>query len=450
LSEGKDLPSTTAYFSGPGDRRAQILRFARGSQIESRSYNNEIMKLRTVFRWFGCLAFCGVIAVALASGKAADLLKSINDYRASLFSQAQEKAKADSSKVDIAAIQKQVQAKAVEAINGVDPAKVDPAETLEWAQIFNLAGRPKDSQTMLTTFIGTKPEDAKLYQAQSMLLSMSSVNRDLKTVAATLQAMKPFDTASSLSFASYATSYAPRIAGEIGADAAISLIDKALAGVKQAELSDVEKTRFAGLQNSGLQRKIEIYKDAGQKDKALALLDDAIKTAPEKTKASFVTLRNQLVLVGAAAPALKTERGYGEFKGLEALKGKVVVLDFFAHWCGPCKAAFPSMRQMYAELQPKGLEVVGVTTYYGYIGDRTVTLTPDQEYTKMADFVKDQNMTWPIVFGGRDNFQAYGVTAIPHVVVIGRDGVVHHLDIGYSPQLFEKFRKDVEALLAEK
>jgi hypothetical protein len=108
------------------------------------------------------------------------------------------------------------------------------------------------------------------------------------------------------------------------------------------------------------------------------------------------------------------------------------------------------MGKMYAELQPQGLEMMGVTTYYGYLGDLSIRLTPDEEFAKMKAFMQERKMTWPVVFGTRENFTAYGVTAIPHVVVIGRDGVVRRLEIGYSPETFAKFRKAVEDLLAQK
>src|SRR3954468_14699911 len=99
------------------------------------------MKFRSSLRWLAALLVGALVAVALASDKAADLLKSVVDFRTSLISQAQEKAKADGSKIDFAALQKQVKAKAEETIKGVDPAKVDPAEAMDWAQLFSMAGR---------------------------------------------------------------------------------------------------------------------------------------------------------------------------------------------------------------------------------------------------------------------------------------------------------------------
>lgn len=107
------------------------------------------------------------------------------------------------------------------------------------------------------------------------------------------------------------------------------------------------------------------------------------------------------------------------------------------------------MKRLYGDLKDKGLEVVGVTTYYGYIG-RERDLTPDVEYAKMGDFVKQHELPWPTIFGARDNFTSYGVGGIPHITVLDRKGNVHSYKIGYSAASFAEFRKEIEKLLEEK
>ncbi|HVT12019.1 MAG TPA: TlpA disulfide reductase family protein [Fimbriimonadaceae bacterium] len=400
-------------------------------------------------RWLplvGAAIAAAAMGSTLSSGPA-DMLKELDTYRQSLISQAQEKSKNGGRDIDLTAIEGQVRAKAEEDVKGLDVAKVPPAEALDWAQICNLARHPRDAEKILLGYISSKPEPAKLFQAETMLLAASWVVRDDKTASAALHDMKPYDEASAISRASYVATYAPHLTNVMGDDEAVALIDKAIADVDTASLSDEAKINFSTVRYAGALGKIDIYSQAGQKDKALATIDEALKTATPSHRLHLQTTRNQLSLVGGPPPALKLDRGYGVFSGFAALKGKVVVLDFFAHWCEPCKLEFPEMKKMADDLKDKGLEVVGVTTYYEFYKDRSKRLTADEEFAKMADFIKEQNITWPVAFGGQENFSAYGATAIPFVVAVGRDGVVRQVDIGYSKDSFAKFRKEVEALL---
>ena len=109
--------------------------------------------------------------------------------------------------------------------------------------------------------------------------------------------------------------------------------------------------------------------------------------------------------------------------------------------------ALPSVRAMYDELKGKGLEVVGVTRYYGYYGTEK-GLTPEQEYERMKQFIVDQKINWPIAFTDAAAFKDYAVSGIPHVVVIDRAGKVHKIKVGYNKAGEEAFHKEIEKLLA--
>jgi len=398
---------------------------------------------------FGCIAFLVALAYCVTGASGADVLKSIDEYREGLVSQAIEKSKGDGSQIDTQAIQKQVREKAEEAVKSVDPAKIDAKEGLDWAQVFDLAGRPREVASLLIAFIGSKPEAPKLFEAQEMLVGASWRIKDDKAIVATLQAIKGYDASSSVKCAELVITYAPHESELLGLDRTAALIDEAL-DLDTTGLDSGQKDRFATLQAYGVESKIEMYSDAGKTDKALAAIDDAMKTAPGPLKDRLTVERNRLTLGGLAAPALKVEKSYGEFKSVADLKGKVVVLDFFAHWCGPCKSEFADLRKLFDDLHGKGVEVVGVTRFYGFLGDQEKSLTADEEYAKMAGFVKDQQLDWPVVFGPEDNFGLYGVTAIPQVVLIGRDGIVRSVQVGFAESRFPEMRKKVEDLLAQK
>lgn len=124
---------------------------------------------------------------------------------------------------------------------------------------------------------------------------------------------------------------------------------------------------------------------------------------------------------GEAAPAfsLPAAGPTGGAISLEALRGKVVLLDFWASWCGPCKLSFPWMSQMQARHGARGLQVVAVNL--------------DREARAAEAFLRavQPQMSAPLVIaydGAGDTPKRYGVQAMPTSVLIGADGVValHH------------------------
>ncbi len=96
------------------------------------------------------------------------------------------------------------------------------------------------------------------------------------------------------------------------------------------------------------------------------------------------------------------------------LKGKVVVIDFWAVWCGPCVAEIPHMKELYAKYKDRGVEFVGISL--------------DRDKAKLAAFVKQRQMGWVHTFSGKGwddpTVRAYGVRGIPSIWVVGKDGKV--------------------------
>lgn len=111
----------------------------------------------------------------------------------------------------------------------------------------------------------------------------------------------------------------------------------------------------------------------------------------------------------------------GEPFDQRSLAGKVVLVDFWATWCGPCVAEIGNLREQYATWHDRGFEVVGVSL--------------DEDRDSLQQFVRAKQIPWPILFeepqgrGWRHPLATYyGITGIPTVVLIGRDGNVITLD----------------------
>jgi thiol-disulfide isomerase/thioredoxin len=115
------------------------------------------------------------------------------------------------------------------------------------------------------------------------------------------------------------------------------------------------------------------------------------------------------------------------------LKGKVVVVDFWATWCMPCVMAMPDMKAAYKKYKDQGVQFVGIS------------LDEKDDKAKVAEFVKQQEIAWPIAFSGQGwedpTARQYGIASIPSVWVVGKDGLV------VSDDAREKLGETIEAAI---
>ena len=115
------------------------------------------------------------------------------------------------------------------------------------------------------------------------------------------------------------------------------------------------------------------------------------------------------------------------------LRGKVVLIDFWATWCGPCIAELPNVLKAYEELHPQGFEIIGISL--------------DQDKSKLEAFVKERGMSWPQYFDGKgwenDLSTRYGIRSIPAMWLVNKKGMV------VSTNAREGLAAEVKKLLAE-
>lgn len=145
----------------------------------------------------------------------------------------------------------------------------------------------------------------------------------------------------------------------------------------------------------------------------------------------------------------------GKEKSLDDLKGKVVVLDFWATKCAPCVRIFPNMRELEKRYAKYPVEIIGVTSIMGYHVDmkhgKTIKTEgkPDYEIELMQTLMKDMGITWRVAFTEQNVMNMdYGVTSIPHIVILDAEGNVRYNGVDPFEAPYHKAEK-IDALLKE-
>ena len=142
------------------------------------------------------------------------------------------------------------------------------------------------------------------------------------------------------------------------------------------------------------------------------------------------------VKTGDAAPDFKLTDTAGKEVTLASLKGKVVLLDFWATWCGPCKAAMPSIQKIHEDYKGKDVVVLGVNTW-------------ERKDGAGKKYMDDKGYTYGCLLKGDDLAKDYGISGIPTLVVIGKDGKLALIEVGFGPNGDKGLRTAIDAALGK-
>jgi len=138
-----------------------------------------------------------------------------------------------------------------------------------------------------------------------------------------------------------------------------------------------------------------------------------------------------------SAPAVGLHLTDGTIVHPADFKGRVVLIDFWASWCPPCKTSFPELDTLYQSYRGRGLEVLAINV---------------DERRKDADaFLADHAHVMPVVFDPKgESALAFAIRGMPSSVVIDRAGNIRFTHMGYSGKVLDSYRDEITLLLSER
>jgi len=159
------------------------------------------------------------------------------------------------------------------------------------------------------------------------------------------------------------------------------------------------------------------------------------KTLPILLLAAFASIASAGLKIGDPMPNLAGFKLEGQLP--DALKGKVVLLDFWASWCGPCAKSFPAMEELHQRYKDRGLVVLAVSV--------------DEKQSDLQKFLQKNRASFAVVRDAAQKLVAGAdVKAMPTSFLVGRDGKVRFIHSGFHGEDTKKqYGEEIESLLKE-
>lgn len=141
-------------------------------------------------------------------------------------------------------------------------------------------------------------------------------------------------------------------------------------------------------------------------------------------------------LAGQPAPDFVLKSATGANLRLSEHRGNVVMINFWATWCGPCRQEMPLLNDLYSR--------------YGRVGFSLLGVNIDDDSRRAMDMANELGVSFPVLFDERKEVsRLYQVEAMPVTVLVDRAGKVRHVHLGYKPGYEEKYLTEIRALLRE-
>ena len=140
--------------------------------------------------------------------------------------------------------------------------------------------------------------------------------------------------------------------------------------------------------------------------------------------------------LNAPAPAFELQTRAGGSIGLDELRGQVVMINFWASWCGPCRQEFPILDQMYRRYKPMGFTLLAVNV--------------ESDRADAERFLAGTPVSFPVAWDVDNRVSgAYGVSAMPTTLIVDRKGRVRWVHLAYKPGDEDEYLNQVRAMLKE-
>ena len=279
-----------------------------------------------------------------------------------------------------------------------------------------LAGLDKD----LAAFLKKFPKSPKVMAVLNERIGLLGFLGKRDQAAKVLEQMKSrADTVEDIKSVAMALARQKR-----SAEAGKTFLDAAIKKTK-----DKEKKASLALAKS-------IFENTRDKEAQKTFLKNIIKAYPGTKAAKLAATKIKAIDLAEGMPPLDIS-DFKDIEGkpirMEDYKGKVLLIDFWATWCGPCIGELPNVLEAYKKYHAKGFEILSISF--------------DSDRSKFEKFIKERGMTWRHYFDGKrwgnEIGALYNIRAIPHTILVGKDGKIAAINLR-GGRLIETVRELIE------